>query len=301
QFVIALLVLVHRFKPDVVHLHSSFAGALGRVALFLARPFHRCLVVYSPHAFAFTMDIPEWKRKTYSFIERVLLKVTDALICTSQHELDVAVRFGLNRNKLHLIHNGVPDPHAERSISDGVDNTVLQLLFVGRFDHQKGFDVLREAMNHLQGRSIRLVAIGAAVHGHETPAPHPQIEYVGWVKHSELARYYRASHLLVMPSRWEGFAMTPLEALSHGLPVLASSHPSFNEVVIPNVSGDRFPSGDAITLANKIRSLRPLDCLAMRESSYQHFLVNFRDTAMTDATFSMYQNIRPVKSVTSKI
>ncbi|WP_434212109.1 glycosyltransferase [[Pseudomonas] boreopolis] len=298
SFSIALFKAACEQRPDVVHLHSTFAGALGRIALFLARPIHRCRVIYSPHAFAFTMQVPSWKQRIYALVERLLLHITDQLICTCQYELDEAIKFGLDRGKLHLVHNGVPTPE-ECSIFPLIrDTTTLNLLFVGRFDEQKGFDLLRKAMDVLSGDPIRLVAIGAAVHGEHVPESHPQIEYVGWVKHAQLPEFYRSAHVLVMPSRWEGFAMTPLEAISYGLPVLASSHGSFDEVVIPGISGDRFPTDDAQALAERIRRLSPSDCLSMRASSRQHFIDHFKDSQMIDATAELYlAHVQPAPGV----
>jgi len=277
------------YKPDVVHLHSSFAGAFGRTALLFLRPLHRCRVVYSPHAFSFTMDVPGWKKNLYAFIERVLLRVTDTVICTCRYELDVAIQFGLEKSKLTLIYNGVPDPGALPQLDKGVAADALQLLFVGRFDRQKGFDILLEAMQLLESESVHLTAIGASIHGGISVQFRPNIHYVGWVELAALPEYYRKSHLLVVPSRWEGFAMVPLEALSNGLPILSSDHPSFNEPVIPGVTGESFPCPSAVMLAEKIRSLSVEDLMSRRESCYRHYRQNFQVITMVHKTLSLYR------------
>lgn len=289
RFMFYFMQAVLAYRPDVVHLHSSFAGALGRVALLLLRPLHSCKVVYSPHAFSFTMDIPAWKQEIYAFIERVLSRATDAVICTCSHELDVAIQHGLKQSKLVLIHNGVPDPSASPQLDNGVTPDTLQLLFVGRFDYQKGFDILLEAMQLLEGESVYLTAIGASVHGGISAEPRSNIHYAGWVKLSALPSYYRKSHLLVIPSRWEGFAMVPLEALSNGLPILSSDHPSFNEPVIPGVTGESFPCSSAVMLAEKIRSLSVEDLMSRRESCYRHYRQNFQVITMVHKTLSLYR------------
>ena len=78
-------------RPDVVHLHSSLAGALGRLQPPLpGRP----VVVYSPHCFAFERrDVPRFRRGAYRFAEGVLARRTDAFICVSPHEAQLARSF----------------------------------------------------------------------------------------------------------------------------------------------------------------------------------------------------------------
>src|SRR6185295_18437782 len=75
-------------RPDVVHLHSSMAGALGRLQPPLpGRP----AVVYSPHCFAFERrDILRERRWAYRLAEFVLARRTDAFICVSPHEAQLA-------------------------------------------------------------------------------------------------------------------------------------------------------------------------------------------------------------------
>ena len=94
-------------KPDVVHLHSTFSGVIGRCVCVLLRPWRKPKIVYCPHAFSFLMESSPIKQKVYAWIERVLQKVTDVIICVSQYELDKAARFGIERKRMKLIYNGI--------------------------------------------------------------------------------------------------------------------------------------------------------------------------------------------------
>lgn len=290
SFLFYFVRLVWVYRPDVVHLHSSFAGALGRATLFVMRPFLRCGVVYSPHAFAFTTQIPPIRKRLYAILERVLALATDAVICNCQYEMACALEHGLPPSKLVLIHNGVPDP-GPPDIDPALSSSDLRLLFVGRFDFQKGFDVLLDAMSIIEGRPIQLTAIGASVRGGVVTEQRPNVHYEGWVKQSEISAYYRKAHLLVMPSRWEGFAMVALEALSNGLPVLSSDHPSFNETVLPGVTGYRFSSGDGAMLASLLCDLSPSALLSMRHRCYLHYQTNFRADYMVEQTVALYRGL----------
>lgn len=77
-------------KPDVVHLHSTFSGVIGRVVCVLLRPWRKPKIVYCPHAFSFLMESSPTKQKIYAWIERVLQRVTDVIICVSRYEMDKA-------------------------------------------------------------------------------------------------------------------------------------------------------------------------------------------------------------------
>lgn len=83
-FIFTGVVLKHR--PEVVHLHSSFAGALGRLSLILLWPIYRPKVIYCPHAFAFMMTVSRFKSRIYTVIEKALLPITDVVICVSHCE-----------------------------------------------------------------------------------------------------------------------------------------------------------------------------------------------------------------------
>ena len=91
--------------PDVVHLHSSLAGAVGR--LLLAPRMSRPAVVYTPHAFPFMMASEGWKRHSYRLAEAGLSRFADAVVCVSDFELQAGLKARLKPDRLRRIYNGV--------------------------------------------------------------------------------------------------------------------------------------------------------------------------------------------------
>lgn len=82
--------LVRELYPDVVHAHSSFGGALVRLA-GLDRP----RIVYSPHCFAFERrDISGLQRRVFERIERSLAPRTDLFVAVAPNEVDIAAALG---------------------------------------------------------------------------------------------------------------------------------------------------------------------------------------------------------------
>lgn len=99
--------MVRKEKPDVIHVHSTFAGVVCRLLTPLVRMTCRPKIIYCPHAFSFLMDTSEKKKKVYAKIEKILQKNTDVIICTSEYEKRTALMAGLSPDNLTVVYNGV--------------------------------------------------------------------------------------------------------------------------------------------------------------------------------------------------
>lgn len=125
-------------------------------------------------------------------------------------------------------------------------------LFVGEPEPRKGLDTLVEALVHLhrEGFDVPLVVAGAATQALPSRAD-VRLQGLGHVDDATLAALYRACAVFVYPSRYEGFGLPVLEAMSYGAPVVASRAPA-----IPEAGGDAaayVPPDDALALAGQIR------------------------------------------------
>lgn len=140
--------LIRKGEYQVLHLHSSKAGLLGRLAV---RRGNGPEVLYTPHCFAF-QPFMGWKRRFFQWIELRLGKRTDGIICVSEGELELAREIGLGEHcRLHLCRNGVK----------GADYSGLNA-----FDSDK---VLPELEELLYSRGIRRGRRGA--HGDQKSEP----------------------------------------------------------------------------------------------------------------------------------
>lgn len=289
QFLRVFTQQLWREKPDFVHLHSTFAGVLARAVLILLWPVRRPKVIYCPHAFAFLMTGSALKKRLYILIEKLLLPVTDKVVCVSDFEYQEGIKAGLNKNKLITIHNGVPaiaeSPKKEKSDS-------INLLFVGRFDLQKGYDLLINAFRQCQGKNISLTIVGDSVNHQNERIELDNVTYTGWLAASEIKQYFLAADALVIPSRWEGFAMVPLEAMSYSLPVIASNATSLPEVVKEGETGFLFENGDADSLAKILSDLHQVNLVEMGEKGNAFFIQNFTSQAMIEKTNKLYTTLK---------
>ena len=272
--------------PDVVHLHSTFSGVIGRVVCVLLRPWRKPKIVYCPHAFSFLMESSPTKQKVYAWIERVLQKVTDVIICVSQYELDKAARFGIERKRMKLIYNGI---HHKDDAPKSAGAEPIHLLFVGRLDYQKGFDVLLKAYAKVNRNDLKLTVVGSAVNEDSVECPPmDSVEYLPWVTPSEVQALYQKADALIVPSRWEGFAMVPLEGMAMGLPVIASNCTSLPELVTNEVSGYVFPSGDHQALADVLTIIQKPRLLDLGNEGRSIVRERFSAALMIRQTYDLY-------------
>ena len=239
----ALRRLIAGCAPDLVHLHSSKAGLAGRLALRGALP-----TVFQPHAWSFAAVTGPLALLSRGW-ERLAVRWTDRLLCVSEAERAEGVAAGL-RGTWALAPNGVdldrfdpvrlplqeqardllgltpPQDQAQDPPSAHVLTEGPIAVCVGRLCRQKGQDVLLRAWGPVPERvpGARLVLVGD---GPDRPAlealaatlPHP--DSVLFAGPAEDPRdWYAAADLLVLPSRWEGMALVPLEAMACGRPVL---------------------------------------------------------------------------------
>lgn len=252
SFVKSFVKVVLSERPDIVHLHSTFSGFLGRLALLPLRLIGiRPKVVYCPHAWAFLMEGISLKKEIYAVIEKILLPVTDIVICVSKYEKQEAEKFGITSDKIRIVYNGVPVPS---EIYQKEQSDITRILFIGRLDYQKGFDIVLDVMKSLEESPYFLTVIGDSVHSLDRPEQRKNINYLGWVPFSDVQKHINKADFLLMPSRWESFGLVAAEAAACGCPTLASDCCSLPEIVIDGVSGRLAKVGDVKTLTEIIET-----------------------------------------------
>ena len=163
-------------------------------------------------------------------------------------------------------HLDVPEPAQlqaliqSRSHSDGP----LRILFVGNLIERKGLHDLLGALVQLPQQSWSLTVVGSPdvdqqytdrvrKFAIERELSNP-VEWAGSVSNSELQEFYKRNHLLVVPS-YEGFGIVYLEAMSFGLPVIASTAGAAHEIVSLGKNGFLVEPGDVMQLAHWINVL----------------------------------------------
>jgi glycosyltransferase involved in cell wall biosynthesis len=246
--------LIINLSPDIIHCHSTFPG------LYVRMLNHNAKIVYTPHCWSFLMnDIGPLKKWIYSKVEKVLSKRTDSIICMSFEEISAAKQVGIQPNVMKLVHTGIPDVAlASKPIRLTTNNSSLVVGFFGRFDTQKGFDILDQAIDSFPS-NIECHLFGDFVRGQSKELNSKFIHH-GWIDHKDIHKYMSSVDVIVIPSRWEGFALTPLEAMRASKPVVISNESSLPEVVIHNFNGIVMSDFSSNALVDAIHLLTRAQC-----------------------------------------
>jgi glycosyltransferase involved in cell wall biosynthesis len=136
----------------------------------------------------------------------------------------------------------------------------LSVLWLGNVSLVKGIQYLVEAARRLMQSRIRVRVVGpVGISRQAVGSAPPNVEFVGPVSRPKVGWWYDQADVFVFPTLSDGFGITQVEAMSHGLPVIAT--PNCGAVVRDGVDGLIVPAGDADALAAAIARLdadRPL-------------------------------------------
>lgn len=282
--------LIDKLEPDLVFCHSTFS--LAALAAHAFRGGDRPMV-YCPHGWA-ASGYP-WrsaKRRIASAVEGRLAGLADRVVCVSKHEDALATRLGY-RGKRVVIENCVPPPRpdARSDLFHEHDPGALHLLFVGRLDPQKGFDVLAHAMQTTARQDVHLHVVGGAVRGAPRPEiSDPRITMHGWIGPDRIDDFYRSADALIVPSRWEGFGLVVPEALRNGTPVLCSDCGPLPDLIQPGKTGAVF-SLSVDTVRHVLESLNRETLRAMRPACEQAYLDRFQIGRMIDGLDALFRDL----------
>ena len=264
QDVLALRELVRlcrRLRPDIVHAHSSKAGALGRLAAALARVPVRIFTVHG-WSFAAYSGLPG---RLYLWVERRLRRVTTAVVCVAAASRDVGVAARACRAEHTLvIHNAVDvTAFAAPGRLDGTPRVVS----VGRFAFPKDFATLVEALAATRadyraafvGEGPLLPEVAAAILERGLTG---RIDLLG--NRGDVPDLLASADIFVLSSRSEGFPVSILEAMAAGLPVVATNVGGVAESVVDGETGLLVPPGDPDALAAALDRLLTDSALRLR-------------------------------------
>jgi glycosyltransferase involved in cell wall biosynthesis len=238
-----LVRVVAKARPDLVHAHSAKAGLAGRLAVRGRVP-----TVFQPHAWSFeAVDggmaalALRWERWGARWASRV--------VCVSEAERATGARAGIDA-RWAVVPNGI-DPGrfhpaavdtVRAALLPDVDPAAPLVVCVGRLCRQKGQDVLLDAWYAVQDRvpEARLVLVGDGPDLDELRSRAPgSVVFAGAVP--DAAPWYQAADLVVLPSRWEGMALAPLEAMACGRPVVLTDVDGARESLPPALRPARRP------------------------------------------------------------
>lgn len=282
---------IKNIKPDVIYCHSTWAGVLARIPMLLIGK--NCRVIYNAHGWAFLRDTAEWKRKIFAGVERLLTNVTDKIINVSKYEYNTAVKYGINKEKMCVIYSGISANKKPITKKITMPSDRINLLFVGRFDPQKGIDWLLKVFPKCPRKDIHLYVIGDNVVSNGMGIEKKNTEkvtFIGWVNHDELPAYYEACDAVIMPSRWEAFGLVAIEAMKYGKTVIASNRGALPELISNDETGFIFKLDRTDSLLKLLTIVKKENMKDVQKKIKKVFFEKFTDYKMIKNTKKKYRD-----------
>ncbi|WP_107053044.1 glycosyltransferase family 4 protein [Streptomyces sp. NRRL S-337] len=257
--------LIRRLGPDLVHAHSAKAGLAARLAVRGRIP-----TVHQPHAWSFEAVGGTAGRLAVGW-ERYAARWTHRVLCVSEAERQRGAAAGVP-GRWTVVRNGVDLHRCSPAYDDAAARHALRrslpalaglapkaplVVCVGRLCPQKDQRTLLRAWPAVRtavpDAVLVLVGDGPDHARLRTGAP-PGVRFAGAAP--DAVPWYRVADLAVLPSRWEAMALTPLEAMACGRPVVVTDVGGAREALPPGAAPHCLvPPGDPAALAQALRGL----------------------------------------------
>lgn len=199
--------VVKELNPNVVHMHSSKAGALGRLAVSAKER----KLLYNPHGFSFLKkDSSKLKRLIYKGLEKLLTLRKCTVVACSQGEYEEARK--LTKNSICINNSLNLDKMKEITKNfgkKGFDCKNLKICTVGRVDFQKNPELFNEIAKSFP--NIQFTWIGDGILKEKLTASN--INITGWMKKQEVVKLLNENDVFILSSLWEGMPLSLLEAM----------------------------------------------------------------------------------------
>ena len=271
---IAFVKLYIAYKPDIIQLHSSKAGLLGRLA------FPKKKIIYTVHGF----DSIRVAYRKYLFLEKLLKKRSRKIVAVSQYDEQNLKNEGINQ-QICCIYNGIYKPDKINIELDISSKYAKKILCIARMSKPKRFDVFLETALLLP--QYAFIWVG----NKEVVANVPENVFcLGNIANA--GAFNEQTDLFVLPTNYEGLPIVIIEAMSFGKPVVASNVGGISEIVKDNENGYTVENNPVI-FAEKIKYILENDIIYQQfsKNSLKKYHKNLTVENMVNEYMLIYQEI----------
>jgi glycosyltransferase involved in cell wall biosynthesis len=219
--------IIKRIEPDVIHLHSSKAGVLGRIA---AKSYSKAKIYYTPNGYSFLReDISPKKQYFFRLIEKYITKIYGGTtIACGDTEYEYAKLLG----KAVMVRNGI-DLSEIQSIKVESSLKLNNVVTLGRISNQKNPKLFNDVAKAFP--EIQFIWIGDGELKHVLTAKN--IKVTGWLDRKAALKLLAKQDVYIQTSVWEGLPFTIIEAMALQKPIIATNVVGNKDAVSHNENG----------------------------------------------------------------
>lgn len=276
---------IHKYykqiKPDIVHLHSSAAGFVGRWSI----PCSKTKVFYTPHGYSFLMqDSSSLKRILYWGIEFISARRAAKTIACSEGEYKEAYKLSKNST---FVNNGLNtkelQPYIQRSQPL---HHPLKVCTSGRILYQKNPKLFNEIARLLPDTEFIWIGDGEL----KAELTSKNIQITGWGSREEALKVLQNADIFILPSLWEGLPIALLEAMYLKKICIVSNVIGNRDVIKSGFNG--FICDTATEYAHILKQIsnQSLDCNIIKENAHQDILQNYNVDLMAEKYNKIYNS-----------
>ena len=235
--------LNEQLRPDVIHAHSSFAGAQVR----LARGVEARRVVYTPHCYAFERQDTSWLMRSAFYVsESLMARRAHWVAACSPREVELSTRLGRGSQTIYV-------PNVARVFGEQAGfHEPMTVVTAGRITQQKDPDWFAEAArkSRAMGSPTRWVWLGGGDDGATKRLQSAGVEVTGWVTREEVLEGMSRASVYAHTALWEGAPVTLLEAAALGLPIIGRRIPALAALGVKELYNT---PGELVLAAERLR------------------------------------------------
>ena len=278
--------IIKEEKPDIVHLHSSKAGVLGRLAVSGSK----IRMFYNPHGFSFLKkDDSFLKRKIYWLIEKamaILNKKCTVVGCSNGEYLEAKK---LNKNAI-CINNGIDINKLYKETKDlapsKIDYKNIKICTVGRIGYQKNPEMFNKIAEQFPNVNFTWIGDGDL----RNKLTNSNINVTGWKERKEVLQILNENDIFILTSLWEGLPLSLLEAMYMKKLCIVNNCIGNRDVIVNNENG--FIANNVEEFGDYIKNVldKKVDINKITNKAYQDVLNEYNIEKMVKKYKNYYNN-----------
>lgn len=279
-----LSALLRRIGADIVHLHSSKAGAVGRIASLF---YWRAAYFFSPHGLSFLHGRRRVSKWLYITLEKLLGLFPARLIACSSSEARRIKKY--ITSSVSIVENAVS---AESITVKKEVNPILRIGSVGRICPQKDPEKFARIARACKLLPVEFIWIGAGEPKSEKVLRQAGVQVTGWLERKKILEILPTWDIYLQTSRWEGMPIAVIEAMLAGLPTIVRNVIGSKDVVSPGETGFLTNSEQDFVKLIQIFVQDTNRILSMGQAARNYAIRHFSIENMVQKLYQVYRGAR---------